>query len=197
MPYVNKPKFRKLLDPHIEPIVKLIKSYSTEEFQYRLLLQSILCDFSEDLLMQLGSESEGGRSNKNLRGFDKPEFISEENETILCRLIASLTDELIHCLTGCKIEENLSGLYNYCCTQIIFCSLPGKRYWTLHAARTACAIVALYLTNKFGQNNIDACSMVGVLLCDIQDESYRRLVARYEDEKIEENGDVTGYLEWL
>ena len=197
MPYIDKANFRRLLDPHIEPIVQLIKNHSDKEFQYRLLLQYILCDFSEDLLMNLGSESEGGRPNRNLRGFDKPKFTNDQDELLLEQLIASLTDEILHCLTSCKEEENLAGIYNYCCTQLTFCPLPGKRYWALHAARTACAVVALHLSNKYGPNNISANSMVGVLLCDIEDESYRRIVARYKDKKIEDSGDVTGYLQWL
>lgn len=63
--------------------------------------------------------------------------------------------------------------------------------------RSACLRVALILHHYAHVNDNEADLLIGVLAGDIPDESYRRVVAGYEDEKIKDNGDVSGYSQFL
>ena len=184
MPYIAPPS-RPELDVHIEVIVKLIKDDSNDRFGYLKSLQFVLGKLSKDLLFSFTNDLKFYWTYKNASFQRYAVHISELKDAIIAQ-IESEKDR----------EEKLSGLYNYCCTQIIFLSLSDLRYWTFNQARSACAVVALKLYETFSDENELVNILIGVLLCDIPDESYRRVGVDYEEKKIRENGDVAGYKRW-
>lgn len=56
----------------------------------------------------------------------------------------------------------------------------------------AVTTLATRLTEKWGVD-YSTCSRVRAVFTDASDEYYRRLMAPYEDKKIEANGDVVGF----
>ncbi len=201
MPYIS-PSPRQELDVHIEPIVKFIKGMSAERFGYIKFLRFALIGLSRDLLFfyaNTNPEVSISERFKQLRGVESgPESHRTYNDiSFLYDAIIKLSNAIIEQIKSPEDgEKKLSGLYNYCCTQISFLSLPSLCYSTLNQARSACAIAAMELFNESDSDNELANVLIGVLLNDIEDESYRRLAVDYEKKKIRENGDITSYKKY-
>ena len=87
-------------------------------------------------------------------------YISKEDRQIYAKEITALTQKL-----GSLSEADLAGHLNYCFSKIAFTLLDNKRRY------------------------VRANTINGVFV-SAQQEFYRRKVLPYENEKIEENGDI-------
>ena len=193
MPYIN-PNQRSLLDPAIAPLVSFIKEQchkSTEKLDYLKWLKYALFELTTQINKRFAKNSHALRSSLNPFILFQPGL--KGPMTAPKPLVSALADIIKGLAEGPNFYANIAGLFNYACTQIIFNSLPEVRYWSLNAARSACTRVALALDRLLSTDDLLADLLIGILLNDIPDESYRRVVAGYEDAKIRENGDVASY----
>jgi len=89
-------------------------------------------------------------------------YIRQEDRDRINPFIDKLAEEITSCVVYHDVD--FGGILNYTCTRLALSLMPEKRYWAL------ALMVGIFETIKL--------------------EFYRRLVAPYEDEKIEQRGDV-------
>lgn len=116
MPYIASDQ-RQTLDPLIDGVVQSVRKncdWTTNKFNYLNWIKYILCELALDLLRPRLSPM----FNPFGSPMDRPEIVD------LKKLVFALAEKVNELSQGPNRAENLAGLFNYSCTQILFLTMP-------------------------------------------------------------------------
>lgn len=180
MPYINIVPNREWLDPLIQPIVDYINMNAGEEIYTRGHLQVFCLRKLAMSLYPIPRES----MNCNLEQ----------------KLAANLNPLLVNLAEKFSQDpKSYLGDLNYCCSQILLLTLTELNYNAMARLEAVCEMTIDQLKKLINQEHVYGYGLITVFR-HIQKEFYRRIVVRYEDNKIDFNpkaGDISGYVNLL
>lgn len=190
MPYVDKIPDREFLNPHIDKIVHFIEQHlenSADAFNdYAKYIKFVWAELACLLYKKyIGTVI--------WHPFAIQNSISREFQN----MIYGLYSVIIQLAERHNHKGAFAGDLNYSCTESALRTWPTKHYWSISLLGGITQRVGHELLKIFYPNDAIGDQIIGVFMNDIPAELYRRIVAEYEDAKIRESGDVSGYLKWL